>query len=68
LIITAHYDYCAMIGSLVMASVLEKAGCDHVKVVGEAGFDMAVDDIKAPSKNIPITAKRFFFELWKKGG
>jgi hypothetical protein len=51
-----------------MASVLEKAGCDHVKVVGEAGFDMAIDDIKAPSKNIPIAAKRFFFELWKKGG
>jgi hypothetical protein len=57
-----------MIGSRGMASVLEKARCDHVKVFGEASFGMAVDDIKAPSKNVLNVAKRFFFELWNKGG
>jgi hypothetical protein len=29
---------------------------------------MAIDDIKAPSKNVLNAAKRFFFELWNKGG
>jgi hypothetical protein len=48
--------------------VLEKARCDLVKAVGEASFSMAVDDIKAPSKNVLNPAKRFFSELWDKGG
>ena len=67
-IITTRSDYCTMIGSRGMASVFEKASCDHTKVVGEAGFDINVDDIKCPSKNVANTAQRFFFELWNKGG
>jgi hypothetical protein len=67
-IITARSDYCDMIGSRGMTSVLEKAGCDHAKIVGEAGFGISVDDIKNPSKNVLKATKRFFFELWKKGG
>jgi hypothetical protein len=39
-----------MIGSRGMSSLLEKTGCDHVKAIREATFNMAVDDIKAPSK------------------
>jgi hypothetical protein len=57
-----------MIGSWGMASVLEKAGCDHVKTVIEISFDMAFDDIKAPLKNVLNATRRFFFELWNKGG
>jgi hypothetical protein len=45
-IITAHSDYRAMIGSRGMASILEKAGCNHAKTIGEVGFDISVDDIK----------------------
>jgi hypothetical protein len=40
-----------MIGSCGMASVLEKVGCDHAKIVREAGFGISVDDIKNPSKS-----------------
>jgi hypothetical protein len=29
---------------------------------------MAVEDIKTPSKSVLIAGKRFFFELWDKGG
>ena len=61
-------DYCAMIGSRGMASILEKAGYGHVKTTGEASFGMVVDDMKAPSKNVLNAARRFFFELWNKGG
>lgn len=57
-----------MIGSRGMASVLEKAGCSHVKDIGQAGFGMTVEDIKGPSKSVVSATKRFFFELWNKGG
>lgn len=67
-IINAHSDYCAMIGSCNMDSVPEKVVCNHVKVVGEDNFCIAVEDIKAPSKRVLGAAKRFFFELWDKGG
>lgn len=66
--INARSDYCAMIGSSGMASVLEKAGCDHVKVIREDGVGMDVEDIKVPSKSIISATKKFFFELWNKGG
>jgi hypothetical protein len=46
----------------------EEASCDHAKIVGEAGFDIGIDDIKTPSKNVLNDAKRFFFELRNKGG
>jgi hypothetical protein len=29
---------------------------------------MAVEDIKTPSKNVLSAPKKFFFELWDKGG
>jgi hypothetical protein len=51
-----------------MASVLEKASCDLVKIVGEASFGIGINDIKTPSKNVLNAVKGFFFELWNKGG
>jgi hypothetical protein len=59
-IINARSDYCAMIGSRGMASVLEKVSCEHVKAMGENDFGMAVEDIKAPSKSVLGVSKRFF--------
>jgi hypothetical protein len=67
-IINARSDYCAMIGLRGMALVLEKADWNHIKNVKEASFGMAVEDIKTPSKSVLNAVKRFFFELWDKGG
>jgi hypothetical protein len=57
-----------MIRSRRIASVLEKVGCDHARIIAEFGFDISVDDIKNPSKNVLNVTKRFFLELWNKGG
>lgn len=46
--INARGDYCAMIGSRGMASVLEKIGCDHAKAISKDDFGMDVKDIKKP--------------------
>jgi hypothetical protein len=67
-IITDRSDYCAMIGSRGMDSVFEKTGCEHAKTIGEADFNMNVDDIKRPLKNLANAANRFFFKSWNKGG
>jgi hypothetical protein len=50
-----------------MTSVLEKAGCKHIKTIGKPNFDTTVEDIKMPSKDALNAAKRFFFEVWNKG-
>jgi hypothetical protein len=44
-IINTHSYYCMMIGSREMTSVLEKAGYDHIKSVGEDSFGIPVEDI-----------------------
>jgi hypothetical protein len=66
-IIISRSDYCVMIGSHGMASVLEKAGCEHVKTIRETSFDIAVEDINVVSKSMVGAVKIFFFELWDKG-
>jgi hypothetical protein len=66
-IISSRSDYCVMIGSRGMASMLEKAGYEHVETIGKNDFG-AVEDIKALSKSVLDATKRFFFELWDKGG
>jgi hypothetical protein len=48
-----------MIGSCGIASVVEKTGCNYIKSVREASFDMAVEDIKTPS-NLFSTLQRCF--------
>lgn len=67
-IIEAQSNYCVMIGSHGMTLVLEKAACEHIKVVGSPNFGLFVEDIKMPSKNVHNVARRFFFEIWNKGG
>jgi hypothetical protein len=57
-----------MIGSRGVASVLEKADCNHAKDIGETSFDMTIEDIKSPLKSVLDATKRFFFELWNKVG
>jgi hypothetical protein len=42
-----------------MTSILEKAYCDDVKAMGRNDFDLAIEDIKAPSKSVLGGAKRF---------
>lgn len=66
-IINAQSDYCAMIGSCGMTSVLEKTGCEHTKAIGKTDFDMFVANIKTSSKDVLNDAKRFFFKVKNKG-
>lgn len=61
--INARGDYCAMIVSCGMASVLEKVGCDHVKAISKDDFSMDVEDIKKPQKEVFNVVKWFFMNI-----
>jgi hypothetical protein len=47
---------------------LEKAGCDHTKVVAQSNFAFLVDDIKNPSVEATTLGGKIYSEIWLKGG
>ena len=47
---------------------MEKAGCEHTKVVDQSNFAFSVDDIKNPSAGAATLGGKFYFEIWLKGG
>jgi hypothetical protein len=47
---------------------LEKAGCEHAKVVAQSNFAFSVDDIKNPSAEATTLGGKFYSEIWLKGG
>jgi hypothetical protein len=49
-------------------SILEKAGCEHAKVVAQSNFAFSVDDIKNPSAEATTLGGKFYSEIWLKGG
>jgi hypothetical protein len=46
---------------------LEKAGCEHTKVVAQSNFAFSVDDIKNPSDEAATLGGKFYSEIWLKG-
>jgi hypothetical protein len=49
-------------------SILEKASCEHAKVVAQPGFVFSADDIKDPSAEAFALGRKFYSEVWMKGG
>jgi hypothetical protein len=52
-------DICAFSGARGIASILEKAGCDHVKATTEAEVAFSIDDIKTPRPKLLQWAENF---------
>jgi hypothetical protein len=49
-------------------SLLEKAGCDHVKAVIQPKFSVLVNDIREPSAEATALGEKFFYEVWMNDG
>jgi hypothetical protein len=49
-------------------SMMEKAGCEHIKTSSKVDLGMDVEDIKKPLKEVFNVVKRFFMNIWDKGG
>jgi hypothetical protein len=61
-------DICAFSGARGIAAILEKAGCDHVKVAAQAEAAFAIDDTKDPSAEATLVDEKFYSDVWVNGG
>jgi hypothetical protein len=61
-------DFCAFAGGPGATSILEKASCDHAKVVAQPDFAFSVNDIRNPSAEATTLGRKFYSEVWLKGG
>jgi hypothetical protein len=47
---------------------LEKAGCDHIKIMAQAEAALSVDDTKDPSAEATLMGGKFYNDVWVNGG
>jgi hypothetical protein len=67
-ILICRGDFCAFASAQGGTSILERAGCEHAKVVIQPEFAFSVDDIKDPSAEASALGEKFYSEVWIKGG
>jgi hypothetical protein len=58
-VLTSRGDFYACVGAQGTISLLEKAGCDHVKSIIQSKFEIYVDDIKGHSGKAIELGRRF---------
>jgi hypothetical protein len=61
-------DICAFSGARGIAAILEKAGCDHVKVAAQAEAAFSIDDTKDPSAEATLVDEKFYCDVWVNSG
>jgi hypothetical protein len=62
-VLTGRWDFCACVGARGAASLLEKAGCDHAKIVILPDFAISDDEVKEPSAEANSRGKVLFWSL-----
>jgi hypothetical protein len=67
-ILNGRGDVCAFSGAREIATILEKAGCDHVKILAQAEATFSIDDTKDPSAEANLVGGKFFTDIWENGG
>jgi hypothetical protein len=61
-------DVCAFSGARGITAILEKAGCDHVKILAQAEAAFSIEDTKDPSAELSLIGGKFFTDIWENGG
>jgi hypothetical protein len=67
-ILSDRGDICAFSGARGIAAILEKAGCDHVKVAAQAEAAFSIDNTKDPSAEATLVGGKFYSDVWVNGG
>jgi hypothetical protein len=67
-ILSDREDICAFTDARGVATILEKAGCDHVKAVVQTEAAFSVDDTKDPSAEATLVGGKFYSDVWVNGG
>jgi hypothetical protein len=61
-------DICAFSGARGVVAILEKAGCEHVKVVAQTKAAFSLNDTKDPSAEASLMGRKFYSDVWVNGG
>jgi hypothetical protein len=67
-VLSGRGDVCAFSGARGIAAILEKAGCEHVKILAQAEAAFSIEDTKDPSAEASFVGGRFFTDIWENGG
>jgi hypothetical protein len=67
-VLSGRGDVCAFSGARGIAAVLEKAGCEHVKILAQAEAAFSIEDTKDPSAEASLVGGKFFTDIWENGG
>jgi hypothetical protein len=67
-ILSDRGDFCAFAGAWGVAPILEKTGCEHVKVVVQTKTVFSIDNTKNPSAEATLMDGKFYSNVWVKGG
>jgi hypothetical protein len=67
-ILSDRGDVCAFSGARGVSTILEKAGCNHVKTLVQAEATFSVEDTKDPSAEASLLGGKFFTDIWENGG
>jgi hypothetical protein len=66
-VLSGRGDVCAFSGARGIAAILEKAGCEHVKILAQAETAFSIDDTKDPSTEASLVGGKFFIDIWENG-
>jgi hypothetical protein len=67
-VLSGRGDVCAFSGARGIAAILEKAGCEHVKILAQAETAFSIEDTKDPSAEASFVGRKFFTDIWENGG
>jgi hypothetical protein len=67
-VLSGRGDVCAFSGARGIAAILEKAGCEHVKILAQAEAVFSIEDTKDPSAEASLIGEKFFTDIWENGG
>jgi hypothetical protein len=67
-ILSDRVDVCAFSGARGIATILEKADCDHVKTLVQAEVAFSIDDTKDPSTEASLMGGKFYTDIWANSG
>jgi hypothetical protein len=67
-ILNSRGDICAFSGARGIATILERKGCDHVKLLAQSEAGLSSEDIKDPSAEASLVGGKIFTDFWDNGG
>jgi hypothetical protein len=61
-------DVCTFSCARGIAAILEKARCEHVKILAQAEATFSIEDTKDPSAEASLVGGKFFTDIWENDG